>query len=73
MSYPQSPDLNPIESLWSKFLNGVYLHGKQYRRKNLLCEALSTAASNIRIENDKISWWENVVKVIAVREGYIIL
>ena len=44
---PNSPDLNPIENLWSIVKRRVYADGKQYSSKDALWEAIKQAADSI--------------------------
>jgi transposase len=42
---PASPDLNPIENLWSIVKKKIYVGGKQYDNKEDLWDAIHTACS----------------------------
>ena len=44
---PNSPDLNPIENLWSIVKQRVYAVGKQYSSKDAMWEAIKQAADSI--------------------------
>ena len=44
---PNSPDLNPIENLWSIIKQRVDADGKQYSSKDALWEAIKQAADSI--------------------------
>ena len=44
---PNSPDLNPIENMWSIVKRHVYGNGKQYSSKNELWMSLKQAAASI--------------------------
>ena len=44
---PNSPDLNPMENLWSIIKQRVYADGKQYSSKDTLWEAIKQAADSI--------------------------
>jgi transposase len=44
---PNSPDLNPIENLWSIIKRQVYADGKQYSSKNDLWMAIKESAASI--------------------------
>jgi transposase len=44
---PNSPDLNPIENLWSIMKRRVYADGKQYTSKDALWKAIKQAAASI--------------------------
>ena len=49
MDWPAcSPDLNPIENLWGIMKEEIYHDGRQYSSKDDLCNAIETAASNVR-------------------------
>ena len=47
---PFSPDLNPIENLWSIIKRKVYVSGRQFKTKTELGDAISTTANNISLE-----------------------
>lgn len=64
---PNSPDLNPIENLWSIIKRKVYSDGKQFSSKAELWEALQVAARSIdgtTIENLTNSVNERIFEVI---------
>ena len=42
-----SPDLNPIENLWSIIKRRVYVNGRQFKTKNELWEAIFDVWKNI--------------------------
>ena len=44
---PNSPDLNPIEDLWSIVKQRVYAVGKKYSSRDALWEAIEQAADSI--------------------------
>jgi transposase len=44
---PNSPDLNPIENLWSIIKRHVYVNGKQYSSKDDLWMAIKESAATI--------------------------
>ena len=44
---PNSPDLNPIENLWSIIKRQVYANGKQYSSKDDLWMAIKESAATI--------------------------
>ena len=46
---PNSPDLNPIEIVWSIVERRVYADGKQYSSNDALWEAIKQAADSITI------------------------
>ncbi|KAL2093239.1 hypothetical protein ACEWY4_010551 [Coilia grayii] len=50
---PCSPDLNPIENLWSIIKHEVYKEGKQYISLDSVCEAVVAAAHNVGREQIK--------------------
>ena len=48
MAWPAySPDLNPIENLWSILKQKIYANGKQYSSKDSLWDAIVTAAKSV--------------------------
>ena len=50
MEWPQfSPDLNPIENLWSIFKRKIYTAGRQYHTTDDLWDAIITAAGDVSI------------------------
>ena len=71
---PSSPDLNPIENLWSIVKRKVYEGGKQYKSKTDIWEAISTICGEV--SPDEIgkltnSMDDRVVKVIERKGRYI--
>ena len=42
-----SPDLHPIENLWSLLKQEIYSEGKQYTSLNSVWEAVVAAAQNV--------------------------
>ena len=64
---PNSPDLNPIENLWSILKRKVYSNGKQFSSKTELWEAIQVAMRSIdstTIENLTNSVNERIFEVI---------
>ena len=54
MEWPAcSPDLNPIENLWSILKREVYSAGKQYSSKEDLWNAINTTAKGISSDTIK--------------------
>ena len=47
---PNSPDLNPIENLWSIIKRKIYADGKQYSLKTELWKAITVATRSIDAE-----------------------
>ena len=47
---PQSPDLNPIENLWSIIKRKVYEKGRQFGKKKELWERILEVSSQIAPE-----------------------
>ena len=45
---PQSPDLNPIENLWSIIKRRVYPGDKQYSNKTELWEAIKNVCATLK-------------------------
>ena len=72
---PQSPDLSPIENLWSIMKRKVYENGRQFVSKNDLWEAIKETSAQISPEVIKkltSSVDETLVKVLK-NEGKWIL
>lgn len=71
---PASPDLNPIENVWSILKREVYRDGQQYTSKNSLWEAIVAAAGNIEGETIRkltSSVDTRLMKVIEKKGNYI--
>jgi hypothetical protein len=71
---PCSPDLNPIENLWSIIKCGIYKEGKQYTSLNSVWEAVVAAARNVDGEQIKTlteSMDVRLLSVLAKKGGYI--
>ena len=71
---PASPDVNPIENLWSIVKRKLYEAGKQYHSKNELKEAIKEcckAVSSETIKNLTSSMDERLVKILEGHGGYI--
>ena len=71
---PSSPDLNPIEDLWSTLKRKIYDGGRQYSSKQRLWEAILASSNEIQAENihgltSLVD--ERVVKVISKKGSYI--
>ena len=47
---PSSPDLNPIENLWSILKQKMYKDGRQFASKQQLWEAILTSCKEIQAE-----------------------
>ena len=50
---PSSPDLNPIENLWSILKQKIYEGGRQFASKQQLWEAILTSCKEIQAETPK--------------------
>ena len=51
MNWPaKSPDLNPIENLWSILKRRVYENGRQFRSKDDLCQEIVNTSREITSE-----------------------
>uniref|UniRef100_A0A3P8VSW3 Tc1-like transposase DDE domain-containing protein n=1 Tax=Cynoglossus semilaevis TaxID=244447 RepID=A0A3P8VSW3_CYNSE len=71
---PCSPDLNPIENLWSLIKCEIYKEGKQYTSLNSVWEAVVAAARNVDREQIKTlteSMDGRLLSVLAKKGGYI--
>ena len=71
---PNSPDLNPIENMWSIIKRKVYANGKQFRSKNQLWNAIQAAAKGI--STDEVlkltsSMDRRLIAVVARHGAYI--
>lgn len=69
---PNSPDLNPIEMLWSLIKRKVYENGKQYSSLNVLWEAVCKACREIpeeQLKNLVHGVDKRLVKVITSKGG----
>lgn len=70
---PSSPDLNPIEHLWSILKRKIYEGGQQYSSKQQLWEAILAFSNEIEAEtvHGLTSLMdERVVKVISKKGSY---
>ena len=71
---PQSPDLNPIENLWSMVKMKLYEGGKQYTSKSELWEAIESTCAEVspeeigKLTNSTNDW---LIKVIERKGHYI--
>ena len=71
---PASPDLNPIENLWSVVKRKLYEAGKQYNSRNDPKEAIKECCRTISpetIKNLTISMDERLEKILEGHGGYI--
>ncbi|MGL5955124.1 MAG: transposase [Brevinema sp.] len=71
---PCSPDLNPIENLWSIIKCEIYKGGKQYTSLNSVWKAVVAAARNVDGEQIKTlteSMDGRLLSVLAKKGGYI--
>ena len=71
---PCSPDLNPIENVWSIIKQDVYKEGRQYSSKDQLWRAIQTATNKIKpdqIRNLTKSADKRLTKVIEGKGGHI--
>ena len=71
---PSSPDLNPIENLWSILKRNIYEGGRQYTSKQQLWEAILAYANEIQAETihgltSSMNW--RVVKLISKKGSYV--
>lgn len=58
---PSSPDLNPIEKLWSIHKQNVYESGRQFASKQELWETILTFGSSIRSsKNLEVQWMQEL-------------
>ena len=75
MEWPAcSPDLNPIENLWSVLKQTIYANGKQYNSQDALWDAIKEAAAHVSketINNLTKSVDSRLLKVISKQGGYI--
>ncbi|KAI5624251.1 tripartite motif-containing protein 16, partial [Silurus asotus] len=70
---PCSPDLNPIENLWSIIKCAIYKEGKQYTSLNSVWEAVVAAARNVdgeQIKTPTESMDGRLLSVLAKKETY---
>ena len=71
---PCSPDLNPIENLWSIIKQSVYANGKQYTSKDDLWHAVKAAADGVSKETINgltSSVDRRLISVIQKKGGYV--
>lgn len=71
---PCSPDLNPIENLWSIIKREIYREGKQYTSLNSVWEAVVAAARHVdrkQIKQLTESMDGRLLSVIMKKGGYI--
>ncbi|KAL6456377.1 hypothetical protein MHYP_G00349200 [Metynnis hypsauchen] len=71
---PSSPDLNPIENLWSIIKQKIYESGRQFTSKQQLWEAILTSCKEIQAETlQKLtsSMDARTVKVISKKGSYV--
>ncbi len=71
---PSSPDLNPIENLWSILKRKIYEGGRQLASKPQLWEAILTSCKEIQAETlQKLtsSMDARIVKVISKKGSYV--
>jgi len=69
----RSPDLNPMENLWSELSRRVYAHGRQYRSKVELEAAIHAEWANIplsTLRNLTNSMKNRIFEVIMAQGGY---
>jgi transposase len=75
MEWPAcSPDLNPIENLWSILKRKIYSSGRQYKSKDDLWDAILTAANDIssdEIKNLTSSMDRRLFSLISNNGGYV--
>ena len=71
---PSSPDLNPIENLWSLLKHDIYGEGRQYTSLNSIWEAVVVAARKVdpqQIKKLTDSMDGRLMTVIEKRGGYV--
>ena len=71
---PQSPELNPIENLWSTIKRRLYPAGKQYRRLGEVWEAIKNvcaALEPLKIQNLTATMDNRLFPVIKKTGAYI--
>ncbi|KAF0038755.1 hypothetical protein F2P81_009239 [Scophthalmus maximus] len=71
---PSSPDLNPIENLWSILKQKIYEVGRQFTSKQQLREAILTSCKDIQAETLQErtrSMDARIVKVISKKGSYV--
>ena len=71
---PSSPDLNPIENLWSILKQKIYEGGRQFTSKQQLWEAILTSCKEIQAETvQKLtgSMDARIVKLLSNKGSYV--
>ena len=71
---PSSPDLNPIENLWSIIKQKIYVGGRQFTSKQVLWEAIMASCKDIKAETIKeltSSMDARIVKLISKKGSYV--
>lgn len=71
---PSSPDLNPIENLWSILKQKIYEGGRQFTSKQQLWEAILTSCKQIQAETvQKLtsSMDARLVKLLSNKGSYV--
>ena len=71
---PSSPDLNPIENLWSIIKQKIYEGGRQFISKQQLWDAILTSCKEIKAETVQeltSSMDARLMKVISSKGSYI--
>ena len=71
---PSSPDLNPIENLWSIIKQKIYVGGRQFTSKQVLLEAIMASCKDIKAETIKeltSSMDARIVKLISKKGSYV--
>ena len=69
----RSPDLNPMETLWSNMSRDIYSQGRQYANVRQLKDAINVAWANITVEqlsNLSNSMSGRIFQCIFMRGGY---
>lgn len=72
---PSSPDLNPIENLWSILKRKLYEGGWQFTYKQRLWQVILASSKEIQAEIKHgltSSMNERVVKVISKKGSYVV-
>ena len=71
---PSSPDLNPIENLWSIVKQKIYVGGRQFTSKQMLWEAIVASCKDIKAETITevtSSMDSRIVKLISKKGSYV--
>ena len=66
---PSSPDLNPIEKLWSILKQKIYEGGRQFTSNQQFWEAILTSCKEIQAETSSVD--ARIVKLISKKGSYV--